>query len=66
MSEYDARFWRSAGEELKKSVREFEQNITIEHPDKVTTRRLVPDVLQADNWAATAVKYREYSGPNNF
>ena len=57
MSDHSKDFWENATEERKELVRNIDRNFYYDHPEYVTTRRLVPDCLGEDSWMATAVKY---------
>lgn len=58
-------FWTS-GHRYEALAREYEQNIERVHPPFVTSQRMCVclDYCPWCGWAASAVTYHEYRGPN--
>lgn len=59
------RFWNEY-EEYHDLAMAFDHNVERTHPESVTSRGMCPclDFTRWCGWAATAVKYYEYRGPD--
>ena len=57
-------FWVNGSPAHQQIARTFYENIEYDHPEIITSDRLLPECLSYDEaWAPSSVTYHEYTGP---